>query len=195
MVCPTTGKILEYRDLTKVPELRETWIKSLANEMGRLAQGIRDIKGTNTIYFIDKSEMPKDRLQQVTYARIVVGYKPDELEKYRTRVTVGGDRIHCGYDISAPTCSLPTIKLLWNSVLSTPGAKYFTMDISNFYLGTPMEKPEYMRMPLKLMPEEIVKKYNLKELENDGWVYIKIVRGMYGLPQAGKIANELLKSV
>ena len=58
-----------------------------------------------------------------------------------------------------------------------------------------MEKPEYMRMPLKLMPEEIVKKYNLKELENDGWIYIKIVRGMYGLPQAGKIANELLKSV
>ena len=106
---------------------------------------------------------------------------------------MGGDRIHCDYDISAPTCSLPTIKLFWNSVLSTPGAKYFTMDISNFYLGSPLDKPEYMRMPMKLMPDEIIEKYNLKKLEHDGWVYVKIVKGMYGLPQAGKIANELLQ--
>ena len=85
---------------------------SLANELGRLAQGIRKIKGTNTIYFIDKSEIPKDKLRQVTYARIVVCYKPHKVEKNRTRVTVGGDRIHCDYEISAPTCRLPTIKLL-----------------------------------------------------------------------------------
>ena len=108
------------------------------------AQGIHKIKGTNTIYFIDKSEIPKEKLKQVTHARIVVDYKPHKVEKNRTRVKVDGDRIHCDYDISAPTCSLPTIKLLWNSVLSTPGAKYFTMDTSNFYLGSPLEKPEYI---------------------------------------------------
>ena len=105
---------------------------SLANESGWLAQGICEINGTNTIYFIDESEIPRDKLKQVTYARIVVDYKPHKTEKNSTRVTVGGDRIHCDYNISAPTCSLPTIKLLWNSVLSTPGAKYFTMDISNY---------------------------------------------------------------
>ena len=49
-----TGKNLEYRDLIKRPELRERWYKSLANELGRLAQGIRDIPGTNTIFFIAK---------------------------------------------------------------------------------------------------------------------------------------------
>lgn len=135
---------MEYRDLIKIPELRETWIRSLVNELGRLAQGIREVKGTNTIYFIDKSRISKEKLKQVTYAIIVVDYKPNKLEKNRTRVTVGGDRIHCDYDISAPTCGLPNIKLLWNSVLSTPGAKYFTMDISNFYLGSPLAKPEYM---------------------------------------------------
>ena len=74
------------------------------------------------------------------------------------------------YGISAPTCSLPTVKLLWNSVLSTQGAKYFTMDISIFYLGSPLDKPEYMRMPVKLMPEEIVEKYNLKKFKHEGWV-------------------------
>ena len=116
----------------------------LGNELGRLSRGICEIKGTNTIYFIDKSEIPKDKLRQVTYARIVVDYKPHKAEKNRTRVTVGADRIHCNYDISTPTCSLPTIKLLSNSVLSSATAKYFTMEISNFDLGSPLGKPEYM---------------------------------------------------
>ena len=81
-------------------------------------------------------EIPKQRLKEVTYARIVVDYKPYKLEKYRSRITAGGDRINCDYDTSAPTCDLTTIKLHWNSVLSTLGAKYATFDISNFYLGT-----------------------------------------------------------
>ena len=50
------------------------------------------------------------------------------------------------------------------------------MDISNFYLGSPLDKPEFMRMPMKLMPVEIGEKYNLKKFEHDGWVYIKIVK-------------------
>ena len=97
------------------------------------------------------------------------------------------------FDCGTPTADVPVIKLLWNSTLSTPGAKYFTLDISNFYLGTPMERPEYMGMPLKIMPPEIVEKYNLEELEVDGWIYINIVKGMCGLPQAGKIAKALLQ--
>ena len=32
MVCPTTGKMLEYRDLIRVPELRQTWMRSLAKK-------------------------------------------------------------------------------------------------------------------------------------------------------------------
>ena len=193
IVDEVTGQSLEYRDLIKDPKRAPTWQNSLANELGRLSQGIRDIKGTDTVFFIPKSEIPRDRLRDVTYARIVVGYKPDKLEKHRARITVGGDRINCLFDCGTPTADVPVIKLLWNSTLSTPGAKYFTLDISNFYLGTPMDRPEYMKMPMKIMPPEIIEKYNLKELELDGWIYMKIVKGMYGLPQAGKIANDLLQ--
>ena len=57
----STGEPMKYRDLMKKPDLRELWQRSLANELGRLAQGIRDIKGTNTIYFIPKSDIPHDR--------------------------------------------------------------------------------------------------------------------------------------
>ena len=78
-----TGQAMEYRDLIKHPKHKNTWEISLANELGRLAQGIREVKGTNTILFLPKSEIPKDRLKEVTYGRIVVAYKPDKLEKNR----------------------------------------------------------------------------------------------------------------
>ena len=78
-------------------------------------------------------------------------------------------------------------------VLSTPGAKYFTLNISKFYLGTPMDIPEYMRIPYKIIPQEIIDKYKLNDIEEKVWIYIKIVKVMNGLPQAGKIAHGLLK--
>ena len=53
--------------------------------------------------------------------------------------------------------------MLWSSVLSTEGAKFMGIDISNFYLGTPIDRYEYMKMPLALFPDHIVKQYNLGE--------------------------------
>ena len=51
-----------------------------------------------------------------------------------------------------------------------------------------------MRLKLTDIPEEVIKEYNLTELATpDGWVYIEISRGMYGLPQAGIIAQEQLE--
>ena len=117
----------------------------------------------------------------------MVAYKPDKLEKNRSRLTVGGYRIKYPFDKRAPTADLPTIKLLWNSVLSTPGAKYFTMDISNFYLGSQLPCPEFMRLPVNIIPEEIMQKYNLSKIMDDGYVYLRVEKGMYGLPQAGKL--------
>ena len=188
-----TGESLEYRDLIKLPKYREVWMKSFANEIGRLAQGIRDIKGTNTMEFIRRDEIPRERAKDVTYGRIVVSYRPQKMEPNRSRLTVGGDRINYPYDTSAPTADLPTIKMLWNSTLSTKNAKFITMDLANFYLETPLLRPEFMRLPIKLMPQEIIDKYSLNDKVSDGWVFVRIIRGMYGLPQAGLLANQLLK--
>ena len=52
-------------------------------------------------------------------------------------------------------------KLLFNSVVSTRNTKFMTMDISNFYLMTPLERPEYMRNSLRDIPDEIIKEYKL----------------------------------
>jgi hypothetical protein len=51
-----------------------------------------------------------------------------------------------------------------------------------------------MKMLLSHFPEEIVQKYNLHALAVDGWVYIEIRKDMYGLKQAGLIANQLLQT-
>jgi hypothetical protein len=51
-----------------------------------------------------------------------------------------------------------------------------------------------MKMLLSRFPGEIVNKYNLDALAVDGWVYIEIRKGMYGLKQAGLLANQLLQT-
>ena len=69
-----------------------------------------------------------------------------------------------------------------------------TIDIKNFYLNTPMERFEYMRLKLSNLPEDFVKRYNLEpKADKNGQVYVDIRRGMYEPPQAGLLAQKLLK--
>jgi hypothetical protein len=56
-----TGQQLEYRHLLMRPDLKPIWERAFANELGRLAQGIREVIGTNTIELIFASEIPRDR--------------------------------------------------------------------------------------------------------------------------------------
>jgi hypothetical protein len=50
-----------------------------------------------------------------------------------------------------------------------------------------------MILPLSITPDEIITKYNLQAISVAGWVYLEIRKGMYGLKQAGLVANQLLK--
>ena len=82
-----------------------------------------------------------------------------------------------------------TVKMLLNSTISTKGAKFMTIDIKDFYLMTPMERPEFMRLKISDMPENIIEQYQLRnKVTKDGYVYVQINGGMYRLPNAGKIA-------
>ena len=67
-------------------------------------------------------------------------------------------------------------------------------DAGNFYLATQMDRYEYMRIPIKMTHLSFIDKYNLTSKVNNGYVYCEIVCGMYGLPQSGKLANDLLKT-
>jgi hypothetical protein len=93
-------------------------------------------------------------------------------------LTVDGDRLDYSGDVATSTADITTFKILINSTLSTKDAAMMMMDIKNYYLGTPLPRFEYMKMLLSRFPEEIVKKYNLNALAVDGWVYIKIRKGV-----------------
>jgi hypothetical protein len=192
VIHPVTGKEMEYMALMKDPRLQPLWTRGFENECGRLFQGIRDIPGANTSLFIKLTNIPKDR--KITYGKIVCDYKPHKKEKECVRLTVGGDRLDYSGDVVASTADITTFKILINSTRSTEDAIMMMMDIKNYYLGTPLSRFEYMKMVLSRFPEEIVQKYNLNALAVNGWVYIEIRKGMYGLKQAGLLANQLLQT-
>ena len=50
-----------------------------------------------------------------------------------------------------------------------------------------------MKLHLSVLPEHIKQQYNLEKKAKNGYVYVKIWRSIYGLPQAGKLANTALK--
>ena len=191
-----SGKMLNYRQLMRHPDYKKQWSLSSANEFGRLANGIggRTKNPTNTIKFIRKEDVPKDRRKDVTYGQFVCTVRPEKAEKNRTRFTVGGDRINYPGEVATPTADMLVAKMLFNSVVSTKGAKFMTLDISNFYLMTPLKRPEYIRIKLADIPQEVIDEYNLQDKATpDGSIHIVANKGMYGLPQAGLLANELLE--
>jgi hypothetical protein len=61
VIHPVTGKEMEYSALMKDPRLQPLWTQGFGNECGRLFQGIRDIPVTDTCFFIDLKNIPKDR--------------------------------------------------------------------------------------------------------------------------------------
>ena len=137
--------------------------------------------------------MPKDSF--ATYSKIVCDKKAFKTEIHRTLLTVGGDKIEYPFDVSSSTVDITTFKCLINSVLSTRGARIMGIDIHNFYLNTLLECHEYMKLLLDIITEEIIVQYNLCNLvHTNGYVYIEIMTGIYGLPQAGRLANNQFKA-
>ena len=136
----TTGKLLNYHQLLHPPTYHEEWTLSSANEFEWLTNGIGGrIKGTNTILFIHKYDISKTHICDVTYGQFVCTIRPEKTEPNHTRLVIGGDRINYPGDVATPTTDMLSAKILFNSIISTPGAKFMTMDISNFYLNTPLK--------------------------------------------------------
>ena len=69
-----------------------------------------------------------------------------------------------------------------------------TIEIKDFYLNTPSEQPGYLRMKLTYFPDDVIDQYNTKDrINSKGFVYVKVVEGMYCLQHTGIIAQKLLE--
>jgi len=189
-----TGQPAELRELLRSSE-GPLWTRSSAMEWGRLSNGCTtySTSGTQAIQFIPFSDIPRERLKDITYIKLVVADRPFKEETKRVRATVGGDRINYPDEVSSKTAELTTSKLLCNSVISTPDARFLTLDIKDFFLTTSkMDRAEFAKVPLTTFPQCIIDQYNLVSLARNGFVYIQIDGGMYGLPQASLLANQQL---
>ena len=181
---------IPHKQLVQGPDAIH-WLLATSKEIGRLAQGLKDVlPGTDTMFFIPHSAKPTDR--KATYLRIVAEHKPSKPDPYRIRFTAGGDKVEYPGNVSTPTVDISTVKCHLNSVLSTPAARYMTVDLKDFYLNTPLDRYEYMRIPVTVIPPDIMEQYNLADLVEGGFVMVEIRKGIYGLPQAGILANDLL---
>jgi hypothetical protein len=98
------------------------------------------LKGTNTIRFIRREDIPAGR--KAIYGSFVVDIKTHNEETESKRLTVGGDQIEYPGDKSTRTAGLTTTKMIFNSTISKPGAKFLVIEIKNFYLNTPLERYE-----------------------------------------------------
>ena len=206
LACPVfdseSGSALEYRQLRRNPKFKDIWESSYSNELGRLCQGVgvgskgpkkQRVEGTDTYRLIQFTDIPRDRRKEICFSRVVCEIKPHKEDPNRTRITVAGNRIIFPGEVATPTASLELVKLFVNSVLSRPNAKFCSFDIANFYLGTPMERPEYVKIKLDDIPQEFIDEYNLLAYAHNGWIFFEVIKGCYGLPQSGKLANDLLR--
>jgi hypothetical protein len=122
-----------------------------------------------------------------------VEIKEQKEEKERTCLTVGGDQIEYPGDKSTRTVGLIMSNILINSTISTKGAQFLIININNNYLITRLGRYKYMVINLTFLPQEAINVHNLIELAHGGRVYIDIQKVMYGLPQVGVLAHELLQ--
>ena len=136
----------------KDPATMEMWQTAFGKDFGGMAQGGNKMgqKGTNAIFVMTHAEIlliPAD--QTITYARVAVIFCPQKIDSHRIWITAGGNLNNYPGKLTTKTANLTTSKLMWNSVLSTEGAKYMCLDIKNFYLTAPLDRFEYMKITIQ----------------------------------------------
>ena len=74
--------------------------------------------------------------------------------------------------VTAHTASLIEFNVLLNSVVSTPDSRFMSLDISDFYLGTPLPELAYMMIHRRCLSAVIIERYHLEEFFHHHHVYV-----------------------
>jgi hypothetical protein len=177
------GTSITYRKSHQGPHAAH-WAQADAEEMERLFR-------SGTLRPILYCDIPEDK--EATYVNPTCSEKirDDGALKLRTRATIGGDKVHYPYNTTAVTAELESIKLLLNAMISD-NAAFSTLDLEDFYLGTPLPHPEYIRIPVKFIPKPVLTFYQLETFLHKGALYCSVLKTHYGLPQAGALSQKRL---
>jgi hypothetical protein len=131
VICPYTGKSLKHSELITLLRYKIRWMRSIANESGRLAQGLkREVKGTTTIRFIKREDASAGH--KATYGYFFIDIKTHKEETERTPLTFGGDQIEYPGNKYTLTGGITTANMLFNSTMSTPRADSWQLTSKTF---------------------------------------------------------------
>ena len=172
-----------YAKVIKGPD-RDIWLEAAHTELQKL------INVHQVMHFIRWSEMPRDRRATYYNPQLSVKVKNHKLV-VRVRGTAGGNISDYIGQRSSSTASMETIKALINSTLSKPGWKFMSADITDFYLGSPLDRDEFMILSWDQVPPQ--SRAEFKDIEwRNGKALVKVTKGIYGLPQSGLLAQKRL---
>eukprot|EP00957_Ditylum_brightwellii_P124117 9461674-Ditylum_brightwellii.AAC.1 len=129
---------------------------------------------------------------------MVCNHQPLKEEKYRIRLTIGGDKLMYDDKMASPAANLLETKLLINSTISDVfrGVRFMGIDIKDFFLQTPLPpgECEYMWVHVKYFDEELKRLYNIDAIAaDDRYAYCEIKKGMCRLKQAAILAYKQLR--
>jgi hypothetical protein len=185
------GKKLTMKAALRGPD-QHLWKIEMGTEISRLIN-------SKTIKPIHQRDMPRGR--KATY------YNPQPKEKLdadkniirRVRGTLGGDKIDYPGETSSAVADTAAVKTLIHSVVSDrrnhgTDTRFATVDLTDFYLGSSLDRPEFVRIYVKDIPDETIEREGLRQFinssSNGDYILFQVDGSMYGHPVSGRIANR-----
>ena len=121
------------------------------------------MEGTKTFHIIRFEDIPQYRRKEICHSIVVWKVIPQKEYPNRIHITITGSLICYPGNIGMPTGSLNLIKFITDSVLSRCNARFVCFDLI-FFLQTPMDWPEYVRIKLSDITQELIEEYNITQL-------------------------------
>ena len=180
-----SGKLLSnsmsYKAATK-SEFKSIAEEGFKDEMRRLL--------TRTKSIVKCNHLPKHVI--APRGNIIVKIKPPTSDKpvvtCRVRLTADGSRSQFTGDRSSVTAEIIAVKIFLNSVASDDDCEMITADLQDAYLSEelPPGQPEYLSLLVSHFPPDCREEFGIpSHLSEDTVIYYHILKGLYGMPQAG----------
>jgi hypothetical protein len=162
------------------------WIKANEKEF------IKHVEEVKSMQFVSQNSLPQGTRCHYWHAVPSIKIDADENVTYRVRGCINPNPSGLTYeDVASQTAAMLNIKLLLNITVSEDRF-WSTADIKDFYLNSNLKVPEYMRIPMRMIPQSIKERYLFNTLYSPSAEHaIVLVTGaIFGHPQSGKIAQD-----
>lgn len=201
---PTKGVApISLKSVLKGPD-RDLWLIALSTELNKLLDS-KTAAGDNATAVmtpIQPSDLPQGRKVAYYNPQVKLKILIDGMTQRRCRGTYGGNVSDYTGDKSAVVADIATVKLLLNKVVSSRGEYKLTVaDLKDFYLGSDLgERKEFMFIRKDQLPADIIERHKLdlflhmRPTFGHG-VLVRCDKTIYGLPQAGLIAQKRLNKL